>query len=422
MPFLFVEGSYGRDQFIISIIKSGSFVKSTCLCQFLNALYILLHGIIIITYFRKMNWKKDYWQYLWILGTILFWFAAGANFFDGQWNNPPDYYFQYEEGMTEAERQAEFFRVEGRLFWKILANTIHLFLPFAILVYGNWFYLVKNFLSKQKYWAYLWRLTLFLFLIAFVLNFQPELTIEQNVKTQGETIWIIPNFLSVLTLTFWVTVFTTPLYLSYNWFQQNAQLANLKSEKLETELSFLKSQINPHFFFNTLNNLYALTLENSTVAPEVILKLSDLMRYTIYDGRAESVSLQQEITFIENYLELQRIRLHKKSSITFQHNVSCPTLAVPPLLFVIFLENAFKHGVETLRDNAIVDIEISENEGVVKFYALNNYDHEERKLTDGLGLENVKRRLKLLFGDQYKLDIVDQENTYRVYLSLGIVQ
>ena len=390
------------------------------MCQILDGLYIILRRIIIITYFRKMNWKNNFWQYLWIFATIIFWFAAAANFFDGQWNNPPDYYFQYEDGMTGEEKQAEFFRVEGLLFWKILANTIHLFLPFAILVYGNWFYLVKKYLSKQKYWAYLWRLAIFLLLISFVLNFQPELTIEQNLMVEGETIWVIPNILSVVNLTFWVAVFTTPLYLSFNWFQQNAQLADLRNEKLETELSFLKSQINPHFFFNTLNNLYALTLENSEAAPEVILKLSDLMRYTIYDGREEAVPIRQEITFIENYLELQRIRLHKKSTITFQHKVSNPELEVPPLLFVIFLENAFKHGVETLRDNAIVDLEISENEGVVKFYALNNYDHEERNLKGGLGLDNIKRRLKLLFGNHYKLEIVDQENTYRVYLTLNL--
>lgn len=367
-----------------------------------------------------MNWKKDYWQYLWILGTVLIWFAAGANFFEGQWNSPPDYYFQYETGMSETERNTEFLRVEGILFWKILVNTFHLFLPFAILVYGNWFYLVKRYLTKQKYWGYIWRLALFVLLNALILNFHPEFDLPPNkLESQGEVLWVLPNITYPLYAIFLLLGFTTPMYLSYNWFQQNAQLANLKSEKLETELSFLKSQINPHFFFNTLNNLYALTLENSTAAPEVILKLSDLMRYTIYDGREESVPLQQEITFIENYLELQRIRLHKKSTISFQHNVGNSKLAVPPLLFVIFLENAFKHGVETLRDNAIVDIELSENEGTVRFYVLNNYDHEERKLNSGLGLENVKRRLKLLFGNQYKLEIVDQENTYRVYLSLN---
>lgn len=368
-----------------------------------------------------MNWKKDLGKYLLILINIIGWIAACANFFDSQWNSPPDYFYQYQEGMTDVERQAEFFRVEGLLFWKILLNTIHLFLPFALLVYGNWFYLVKRYLTKQRYWGYIWRLALFALFNAFILNFHPEFDLGPNkLKSQGEVLWVLPNITYPLAAILWVLVFTIPLYLSFNWFQQNAQLADLRNAQLETELSFLKSQINPHFFFNTLNNLYALTLENSKAAPEVILKLSDLMRYTIYDGREESVPLQQEITFIENYLELQRIRLHKKSTITFHHNVTNTQLQVPPLLFVIFLENAFKHGVETLRDNAIVDLELSESEGVVKFYALNNYDHEERKLKAGLGLENVKRRLKLLFGNQYKLDIVDQENTYRIYLTLNL--
>jgi len=365
--------------------------------------------------------RKNFLQYLWIIGTVIIWLTACAIFFDSQWNNPSDYYYQYEEGMTDSEKQAEFFRVDRLLFWKILANTLHLFIPFALLIYGNWFYFVKRYLTQQRYWAYLWRLALFALSIAFILNFQPEFQFSPNyLKHGGEILWVIPNLLIVLTIIFWILVFTTPIYLSFNWFQQNAQLADLRNEKLETELSFLKSQINPHFFFNTLNNLYALTLENSKAAPEVILKLSDLMRYTIYDGRAELVSIQQEITFIENYLELQRIRLHKKSSITFQHHVTNLKLQIPPLLFVIFLENAFKHGVETLRNNAIVDLELSENEGLIKFYVLNNYDHEERKIKGGLGLENIKRRLKLLFDNQYKLEIVDQENTYRVYLTLNL--
>ncbi len=251
-------------------------------------------------------------------------------------------------------------------------------------------------------------------LIAFLCN-------PAYVKSKGTVIFYIPKILEVMTLEFWVVLITTLFYLFFNWFQQNTQLANLKSEKLESELSFLKSQINPHFFFNMLNNLYALTLENSKAAPGVILKLSDLMRYTIYDGKESAVLLGQEVIFIENYLELQKIRLHKKSEITFQQNISNPKLAIPPLLFVIFLENAFKHGVETLRDNAIVDLQLTEKDGLIKFYVLNNYDHEERQKTGGLGLENIKRRLKLLFGATYKLEIVDQENTYRVYLTINLI-
>ncbi|MFK7984104.1 MAG: sensor histidine kinase, partial [Saprospiraceae bacterium] len=293
-----------------------------------------------------MNWKKDLGKRLLITGNVIFWVSILANFFDSQLYSPPDYFYEYQLGMTAVERQVEFMRVEKVLYWKILANTIHLFFPFMILVYGNWFILVKNYLMKQRYWGYIWRLLAFLFVLAFILSYHPELNHHDApyVGTGGKVIFHIPKTIEVMTIGFWIILFTTPLYLSFDWFKQNTQLANLKSEKLETELSFLKSQINPHFFFNTLNNLYALTLENSKAAPEVILKLSNLMRYTIYDGKETAVFLEQEVTFIENYLELQKIRLHKKSEITFQQNIGNPKLVVPPLLFVIFLENAFKHG------------------------------------------------------------------------------
>jgi len=370
-----------------------------------------------------MNWKKNIGQQLLIAANVIFWITVAANFFDGQLSSPPEYFYNYTPEMTEMERQLEFKMVEKILYWKILGNTIHLFLPFLLLIYGNWFILVSNYLSQQRYWGYAWRLFSFLFIIGFILSFHPEFNLGEayvKIGEQESPLFYIPAIFQIMAIGFWVIFITTPLYLSYNWFQQNALLIDLRNEKLETELSFLKSQINPHFFFNTLNNLYALTLENSKAAPQVILKLSDLMRYTIYDGKESTVLLGKEVAFIENYLELQKIRLHKKSEITFQKNIGNPKLEIPPLLFVIFLENAFKHGVETLRDNAIVDLQLSEKAGVIKFYALNNYDHEERQTSKGLGLENIKRRLKLLFGTAYKLEIVDQENTYRVYLTINL--
>ncbi len=359
-----------------------------------------------------MNWKKNIGKRLLILGNVGFWVVLHVVW----WT-----IFGEEQPINDAENTTA---LKGGIIYYSLRSvliTITSVTPFTVIIYSNWFWLVKNYLAEQKYWAYIWRLFLLLFGVSFLMSFHPYLNQSNtHISSGGVSLFRVPDTLVILNATFWITLLTTPFYLSYNWFLQNTQLANLKNEKLETELSFLKSQINPHFFFNTLNNLYALTLENSKAAPKVILKLSDLMRYTIYDGKESAVFLGQEVKFIENYLELQKIRLHKKSEIIFQQNISNLKLEIPPLLFVIFLENAFKHGVETLRDNAIVDLQLTEKEGVVKFYALNNYDHEERQTSNGLGLENIKRRLKLLFGDNYKLEIVDQENTYRVYLTINL--
>lgn len=361
-----------------------------------------------------MNWKKNVGYKLLIIGNVVFWItlyiACWTIFWEDQLINYPQ--------NTDVLKGGKYYY----FLWSIMMTMVFV-CPTMISIYTNWFWLIKTYLAKEDYWAYFWRLFLLLLVLSFVTSFHPYANESNTYLGIGRnTAYQIPSTMVILNLMFWINFITTPLYLSYNWFLQNTLLANLKSEKLETELSFLKSQINPHFFFNTLNNLYALTLENSVAAPEVILKLSDLMRYTIYDGKESGVFLEQEVIFIENYLDLQKIRLHKKTEITFQKNIGNPKLKIPPLLFVIFLENAFKHGVETLRDNAIVDLQLSEKEQVVKFYILNNYDHEERQQSKGLGLENVKRRLKLLFGENYKLEIVDQENTYRVYLTINFAQ
>jgi len=357
-----------------------------------------------------MNWKKNFGAYLLLIANIVFWVVMYIAWFSIYWEDQP---------VNDPAFVGELKGGKTYYFLRALCLSFSGVTSVLVVIYTNWFWLVKRYLAKQQYLDYFWRLVILLLVIAFFMSFHPALDDAWLIlKSREEVLWRIPRILTVMYVFFMVTLLTTPLYLSYNWFQQNAQLAELKNEKLETELSFLKSQINPHFFFNTLNNLYALTLENSKAAPAVILKLSDLMRYTIYDGRSAAVPISQEVAFIDNYLELQKIRLHKKAVINFQKEISNPDLEIPPLLFVIFLENAFKHGVETLRDNAIVDLQLIESEGVIKFYCLNNYDHEERNTSKGLGLENVKRRLKLLFKDRYKLEIVDQENTYRVYLTI----
>ena len=361
-----------------------------------------------------MNWKKNLGTNLLILVNFVFWIGMYLAWFSIYWDDQPIYDPHFQGELKGGERY---------YFFRALLLTVTAITPFVLAIYGNWLWLLPKYLAKKRYWRYCWRLVVLLSFLAIFLSFHPSFYNSEAWLMGKDSFRIeIPAFIKGLYALFMITIFTKPLYFSYHWFQQNAQLADLRNEKLQTELSFLKSQINPHFFFNTLNNLYALTLENSTAAPKVILKLSDLMRYTIYDGRDQLVFLEQEVAFIENYIELQKIRLHKKTSITFAKNISEPKRQIPPLLFVVFLENAFKHGVETLRNDAIVDLQLTEKNGLLKFYCLNNYDYEERMINDGLGLENIRRRLRLLFQDNYKLEIVDQEATFRVYLTINLNQ
>lgn len=203
------------------------------------------------------------------------------------------------------------------------------------------------------------------------------------------------------------------LYEQWRW------LKSLKAEKDKAELALLKSQINPHFFFNTLNNLYGLVVEKSDQAPDVVLKLSDMMRYTIYKGREELVLVKDEIEYLENYIELHKIRYQKEVDILFTHDVH-EGLQVAPLLFIILLENAFKHGVEKMRENAFIHLRM-ESKGKQLLFTIENR-MEESSSTDqkGIGQENLKKRLSYLYPSRHQLLIEERGSTYYVQLKLEL--
>ncbi len=201
-------------------------------------------------------------------------------------------------------------------------------------------------------------------------------------------------------------------------FEQWKWVQNLKAEKSKTELSLLRTQINPHFFFNTLNNLYALTVKNSKQAPEVILKLSDMMRYTIYEGEKETVKLGDEIEYLNNYIELHKIRYKKTVEITFKHDIDTG-LSIAPLLYIILLENAFKHGIETLTENAFIHIDLYEDSDFIYFKIENNFDPKEVSENPGIGLSNLKRRLSLIYPKQHEIIMVQENNIYKVTLKIA---
>jgi len=201
-------------------------------------------------------------------------------------------------------------------------------------------------------------------------------------------------------------------------FEQWKWVQNLKADKAKAELAMLRTQINPHFFFNTLNNLYALTVKQSEKAPEVILKLSDMMRYTIYEGNKEMVTLEEEIEYLSNYIELHKIRYKKSVEITFNHKVNT-SLTIAPLLYIILLENAFKHGVETLAENASIHINLTEETGFIIFSIENNFDPNEISTSNGIGLQNLKRRLSLLYKNKHELQIDVSNSLYKTTLKIA---
>jgi len=220
-------------------------------------------------------------------------------------------------------------------------------------------------------------------------------------------------------LPFTILILTVPIIVSNEWFSQGNQIANLEKEKSETELSLLKQQINPHFFFNTLNNLYALSITKDKQTPEVILQLSELMRYVIYKGKENQVSLKEEVKYIEDYIQLQQIRLHKKLDFEFDKNIENEHLQIPPLLFITFVENAFKHGIEPAEGECFLHLKLDATENDLTFTCTNSF---EEKPTDspGIGLENLKRRLALRFPNQHQIETKEGDDNFIASLSLKV--
>ncbi len=215
--------------------------------------------------------------------------------------------------------------------------------------------------------------------------------------------------------------FGVPLYIVSSWvFEKWELFKKLKNENTNAELMLLKSQINPHFFFNTLNNLYGLTVEKSDEAPEVVLKISDMMRYTIYEGQKDQVLLEDELEYLHTYIELHKIRYQKKVDIKFTHHIQGEGLKITPLLFVILLENAFKHGIESLTENAYAHLSLIAGNNKVVFAIENNYDPNEKREQEGIGLKNLERRLELLYPERYSLLVSNDDAVYKVQLEIDL--
>lgn len=208
-------------------------------------------------------------------------------------------------------------------------------------------------------------------------------------------------------------------YLIFYWvYKYRRGIQQLKSDKLEAELMLLKNQINPHFFFNTLNNLYSLIKKDADAAQDYVLKLSDLMRFTIYDSGKESVMLKDEVSYLINFIDLQTARYHKEIDLNFEKTIKNSEASVAPLLFINLLENAFKHGVEKATDNAFVHVKLIEDDTKISFTVKNNYDAEDTSENEGIGLKNLKDRLNLLYPNSHKLCNSMEENIYTTTLKI----
>ncbi len=215
-------------------------------------------------------------------------------------------------------------------------------------------------------------------------------------------------------------ILSIPFILTFQWFKQRSEIAALDKEKSETELSLLKQQINPHFFFNTLNNLYALSIKKDESTPEVILRLSELMRYVIYRGKEQEVKLSEEIKYLQDYIHLQQIRLHKQLDFQFEQEVEDERLLVPPLLFIILVENAFKHGIEPAENESFLHLYLKSQGKQMVFCCLNSYEGPSSD-SPGIGLDNLRKRLNLLYPKRHQLHLEQNDFTFKATLEIQLL-
>jgi two-component system LytT family sensor kinase len=297
------------------------------------------------------------------------------------------------------------------------------FIPYTVAIYVN-FAVFKFFLLKKKY---------LLFIVSTIVVYTSFTYLIQ---------WIRDNYnpgrnddilFSILLFSFFYIgiryLITSPREilkiknLENKRIQAERDLQEMEAKHSKAELEVLKSQLNPHFLFNSLNNIYSLTIVDPEKAGESILTLSDLMRYNLESSKKKNVTLRQEIEFINNYIELEKLRISDISEIKYKTKGDFETRKIAPMILISFVENCFKHGIssDSKQNNIEISIELNDN---TLFFSSNNSIAATRidvnKKDVSVGIENVKRRLELLYKDKYELEINSENGTYTVNLKIEL--
>lgn len=290
----------------------------------------------------------------------------------------------------------------------------------GIAAYFNSYYLVNRFLYTRQILFYIFTLTLSIIAVSFPISvIVHKLVNNRDLKNM---VWSWNFFLITFLTVLFSVVLILVLKLLKNWYQEEQSKRQLQKINLETELKFLKSQINPHFLFNSLNNLYALTLKKSDDAPEVVLKLSNILRYVLYETVEGKVPLSKEIQYLKDYIELEHIRLGNRVDIRFTIEGDLENKIIEPMLFLTFVENSFKHGAAQSIDKGWVDIKLDTTQNDIHFVISNSKSPKYADILNaghgGIGLENLKKRLQLLYPDKHKLGLFETPDIYKVELTL----
>lgn len=302
------------------------------------------------------------------------------------------------------------------------------------LCYFNNFFLIPKVLVKRKAWVYFLMViplsffftVFYVYLIKLLIIYYPQIPIlrvsiiSSPLDTDTSFIAIISDkgFQTYLWTTIeWLLAFSLLWYLN-DYAKKNAQIKEVKKKQLEMELAFLKSQINPHFLFNTLNNLYALTLKKSDDAPETILKLSNIMRYILYESNVEYASAEREKEVMQSFIDIELLRLPALSDVQFSIIID-QSQNIPPLLWLPLLENVFKHSRTTKKTE--IDYRFTIKNNLLTIYSRNNIGlNTSDGKAGGIGLNNLKKRLEILYPEKHSIDILKTDNYFTIEVNIDL--
>lgn len=321
-------------------------------------------------------------------------------------------FFFYHISFRGGEMQTDWDRIIKDLSFQVFSMMF--------IAYLNYFFFLPRFLKRRNIWRYMLEFLPVLIVFSYFVV-EVKIYILESSGLHFKFIHSSKFYVNITLNTLFLVVFIGLLKFVEDWFELEAARKEIENERLSSELRFLKTQIHPHFLFNTLNNLYYLAYTNSPNTPEVIAKLSQMMRYMIYDSNHLKVPLEKEIEFIENYINLEKLRLDESVPIHFQVEGNPEGEMIAPLILIAFLENAFKHGVSSSAKDTWIEVSIK-IEGKTLTYKVANSKIQQSNKTfgegSGLGLKNVRRRLELSYPDHYDLKMEDGLDKYVVELKL----
>ena len=306
-----------------------------------------------------------------------------------------------------------------KLMWLVGIITATIFVVFFfVAVYGNANYLTVRYFRQSKYQQYAIYSVMFLLLMALLRMFVEDQVLNNTFHKHNFYGWNAAHFSFVLVTQFLAFLFGFLLRISIDYVDLLHTQEILKNKQLTSELNLLKAQVQPHFLFNTLNNIYSLSVSNSPDTSEMIAKLSAMMRYFVDEATKEKVPLETEIHFLENYIELEQIRMLNPLKLTFTNTIPDRHFMVPPMLLMPFVENVFKHGVNKTSKN---------NEAEIYLRLENNFLHYtvknktfERKTGTWRSLANLQKRLALLYPDHFRFNAYCKEDCFYASLSFPV--